>query len=113
MLADHLKRVLFLHTTDTNEAGPEMEKENQRDREKSKLQILLLIEAYEAALASAKKEVEAVARHPPIVRGQTGDGNGVKRRTATHVREAVRILEHWLGVLYGIYDDDFGEGGML
>ena len=110
MLADHLKRVLFLHTTDTNDSGSEMEKEKQKEREKSKLQILLLIEAYEAALASVKKEVEAVARHPPIVRGPAGDGNGIERRTTAHVREAVKILEHWLGVLYGIYDDDFGEG---
>jgi len=70
-------------------------------RESGKLQILLLIEAYEATLESCRCEVA----RPPLTRG--GEAEGVRKH---HARQLVGILDHWLGVLYRIYDDDFGDG---
>jgi hypothetical protein len=70
-------------------------------RESNKLQILLLIEAYEATLGSCRREVA----YPPLTGG--GQAEGVRKH---HIREATRIIDHWLGVLYGIYDEDFRGG---
>ncbi|KAK0620502.1 hypothetical protein B0T14DRAFT_521565 [Immersiella caudata] len=70
--------------------------------ESNKLQVLLLIEAYEATLESCRREVS----HPPLTRG--GEAEGIKKH---HMREATRIIDHWLGVLYRIYDEDFGGDG--
>ncbi|KAK0715085.1 hypothetical protein B0H67DRAFT_644875 [Lasiosphaeris hirsuta] len=63
-----------------------------------KLQLLLLIEAYEATLETCRREVS----WPPVVRGTGGD-----RTRRKHVREVVGILDHWLGSLYSIYDEEF------
>lgn len=70
----------------------------------SKLQFLLLIEAYEATLETCRKEIS----RPPLTRG--GEGERIRKR---HVREAVRILDNWLNSLYTLYDEEFGEDGFL
>lgn len=62
----------------------------------SKLQVLLLIEAYEAMLDSCRREL----LKPPPARG------GERRKG---LRDAVRILDHWLDSLYVIYDDTFSD----
>ncbi|KAK1749823.1 hypothetical protein QBC47DRAFT_395387 [Echria macrotheca] len=69
----------------------------------SKLQVLLLIEAYEATLDNCRREI----MRPPLTRG--GEGDAARRK---HVREAVRILDHWLDCLYRMYDEEFGEEGV-
>ncbi|KAM7214410.1 hypothetical protein V8F06_010248 [Rhypophila decipiens] len=75
----------------------------------SKLQALLLIEAYEAMLDNCRKEL----LHVPLPERSAGDGEradereGLQRRR--HIRDAVRILDHWLDSLYVIYDDTFGD----
>ncbi|KAK3389164.1 hypothetical protein B0H63DRAFT_95050 [Podospora didyma] len=65
----------------------------------SKLQVLLLIEAYEAMLETCRREM----LKPPPVRVSASE----RRR---HLKDAVRILDHWLDSLYVIYDEAFGDG---
>ncbi|KAM7189175.1 hypothetical protein V8F33_010177 [Rhypophila sp. PSN 637] len=83
----------------------------------SKLQVLLLIEAYETMLDNCRKELLNV----PLPERSAGVGHGgherekeradererVQRRR--HIRDAVRILNHWSDSLYVIYDDTFGD----
>ncbi|KAK3318773.1 hypothetical protein B0H66DRAFT_533285 [Apodospora peruviana] len=64
----------------------------------SKLQVMLLIEAYEAMLDNCRRELL-----------KTEDGADADRRR--HVRDAVRILDHWLDSLYVIYDGTFNDSG--
>ncbi|KAK3688202.1 hypothetical protein B0T22DRAFT_479470 [Podospora appendiculata] len=68
---------------------------NERRGRPSKLQVLLLIEAYEAMLDSCRKNM-LKPRVP-----------GAERRR--HVRDAVRLLDQWLDSLYCIYDEAFGD----
>ncbi|KAK3323820.1 hypothetical protein B0T19DRAFT_443288 [Cercophora scortea] len=68
---------------------------NERRGRPSKLQVLLLIEAYEAMLDSCRKDM-LKPRSP-----------GTERRR--HVRDAVRLLDQWLDSLYCIYDEAFGD----
>jgi len=78
----------------------ELRKSLVNRKDGSKLQFLLLIEAYEATLESCRKEIS----RPPLTRG--GEGEIARRK---HFREAVRILNHWLDTLYTLYDEEFGE----
>lgn len=76
----------------------------------AKLQVLLLIESYEGVLESCWREVVG---NESGGGGDGGDGTGEhgdesEDERMAHVREAMGILEHWLDVLYGVYEETFG-----
>ncbi|KAK1836823.1 hypothetical protein QBC39DRAFT_402845 [Podospora conica] len=90
----------------------------------SKLQMLLLIEAYEAVLETCRRELSNIAalEAGPVAGGENELGeSGVLRRWEAreeegrrgrrqwHIQEAIGILGHWLGVLYRIYDGIYEE----
>ena len=77
---------------------------NEKRGRASKLQVLLLIEAYEAMLDNCRKELLNVPLRSDSVEKQRERGQRRK-----HVRDAVRILDHWLDSLYVIYDEAFGD----
>ncbi|KAM7183004.1 hypothetical protein V8F20_012770 [Naviculisporaceae sp. PSN 640] len=82
----------------------------------SKLQVLLLIEAYEAMLDSCRRELLDVPPSRSAGVGRSAHDKGRDRehdreriQRRKHIRDAVRILDHWLDSLYVIYDDTFGD----
>ncbi|KAK0666819.1 hypothetical protein QBC41DRAFT_229799 [Cercophora samala] len=84
MLTDELKKALFAKQDGVDE-----------DSQAAKLQVLLLIEAYEGVMDSCKEQL--------VQSEQEGSNVEVK-----HAKEAVEILGHWLDSLYEIYAEAFG-----
>ncbi|KAK0744037.1 hypothetical protein B0T18DRAFT_431190 [Schizothecium vesticola] len=93
----------------------------------SKLQMLLLIEAYEAVLETCRRELGNIAALEAGGEDERGESGAMRRwevqeeetrrrRRQWHIQEAIGILGHWLGVLYRIYDgiyEEPWEGGEL
>lgn len=86
----------------------------------SKLQMLLLIEAYEAVLETCQRELGNIAALEASEEDQFGETGAMRRwevqeeetrrrRRRWHIQEAIGILGHWLGVLYRIYDGIYEE----
>ncbi|KAK4663333.1 hypothetical protein QC763_607650 [Podospora pseudopauciseta] len=84
MLTDELKKALFAQHDGVDE-----------DSQAAKLQVLLLIEAYEGVMESCKEQLAQSEQ----------EGSNVEVK---HAREAVEILGHWLDSLYEIYGEAFG-----
>ncbi|KAH6653328.1 hypothetical protein BKA67DRAFT_537012 [Truncatella angustata] len=59
----------------------------------SKLQILLLIESYEAMIEISRQKMLCWPEADDLI----------------HIREGIRILNHWLHCLYRMYDDSFSS----
>lgn len=76
---------------------------NEKRSRASKLQVLLLIEAYEAMLDNCRKELLNVP-----LGNESAEKERERGQRRRHVRDAVRILDHWLDSLYVIYDETFG-----
>lgn len=85
MLTDELKKALFAKQDGVDE-----------DSQAAKLQVLLLIEAYEGVMESCKEQLAQSEQ----------EGSNVEVK---HAREAVDILGHWLDSLYEIYGEAFGR----
>jgi hypothetical protein len=89
----------------------------------SKLQMLLLIEAYEAVLETCRRELGNIAALEALEAGgenERGESGAMRRwemreeetrqrRRQWHIQEAIGILGHWVGVLYRIYDGIYEE----
>lgn len=90
MLSDELKKGLCLEKTTSTDHN-------------NRLQILVLIEAYEGVLESCKKELG----RPPVTRG--ADNEEYQRRRKK-VKEVARMVDLWLDALYGVYDEGLGVG---
>lgn len=86
----------------------------------SKLQMLLLIEAYEAVLETCQRELGNIAALEAGGESEIGETSAMRlwevqeeetrrRRRQWHIQEAIGILGHWLGVLYRIYDGIYEE----
>ncbi|KAL2015768.1 hypothetical protein VTK56DRAFT_4859 [Thermocarpiscus australiensis] len=98
LLTDELAKVFCLQRQGAAARGEIL----RVGRRVSKLQVLLMIEAYEAMLEGCRWEMAA-----PHARS---DGGKEGERASSHMRDAVEILKHWLDSLYGIYDEAFGGG---
>ncbi|KAK4149015.1 hypothetical protein C8A00DRAFT_19252 [Chaetomidium leptoderma] len=83
-----------------DETGEEM------SRKEKKLQVLLLIEAYESVLRSCRREMG-----PELGSETTAGRDPVRDERRRNVGEAVPILDHWLNSLHAVYDDSFAEDG--
>ncbi|KAK4171163.1 hypothetical protein QBC36DRAFT_391281 [Triangularia setosa] len=84
MLTEELKKALF---TEHDEVG--------ENSQAAKLQVLLLIEAYEGVMENCREQLAESE--------QEGSSIEVK-----HAKEAIEILGHWLDSLYEIYGEAFG-----
>ncbi|KAK4197654.1 hypothetical protein QBC40DRAFT_101671 [Triangularia verruculosa] len=85
MLTDELKKALFPKRQGVDE-----------DPQAAKLQVLLLIEAYEGVMDNCREQL-AQSEH---------ENSNVEVK---HAKEAMEILGHWLDSLYEIYGEAFGH----
>lgn len=106
------------------------------DYRAARLQVLLLIEGYEGVLANCRREMDQMMarlqpRQPPEDglggnedelgerHGRETEDEGAAARDESeheriaHMRDAVDILEHWLDVLHGVYEEAFGGQELL
>jgi hypothetical protein len=101
LLVDQLTTALSLQQRDF---GSDNRDDSVREQQQStrRLQVLLMIEAYEGVLMTMQLESAA-----------NGDGTEPEGSGAAEWRreagEAVPVLEHWLDSLYTLYDGTFGE----
>ena len=83
----------------------------EKRQSKKKLQVLLMIEAYEGMLQSCRREsagAEDEARSASEYGERNGD-QGVEERKAK-TGKMVPVLEHWLEALHGVYDEALAAG---
>ncbi|KAK0726497.1 hypothetical protein B0T21DRAFT_35222 [Apiosordaria backusii] len=85
MLTDELKKALFAKREGVDE-----------DSQAGKLQVLLLIEAYEGVMDNCREQLALSEQ----------EGRNVEIKNA---KEAMEILGHWLDSLYEIYAEAFGD----
>ncbi|KAK4125675.1 hypothetical protein N657DRAFT_669913 [Parathielavia appendiculata] len=90
----------------------------QPQRSTQKVQVLLMIEAYEGVLRRCKQELQDLSE--AMGRAEAGGSNDAAARKRAvrrrQVGEAVPVLEHWLETLralyVGVFMDDAPDGGL-
>lgn len=98
--------------SEQSQSGQEQPGDNDEREPKQKLQVLLLIEAYEGVLRRCRREMMSLALGmDEAADGDGGGGDAAREERRRMVGEAVPILEHWLDVLHAVCDGEFvGEG---
>jgi hypothetical protein len=90
-----------------NDNRDDPDPDDQQQRSTRRMQVLLMIEAYENVLR--RMQSEAAVNGSGGGTEAEGSAAGERRR---QVGEAVPVLEHWLDSLHALYDGTFAEDGV-